>query len=1183
MSGSTTFYGLTYFTYGDDLDDGMNVAKERDRFIFIDKQLYGLYNVFGDGVISGWEISTNPGNSPFSIGIAPGYGFLQSQFAQTESVEGLDDLPPNSVIFVYGEKNNDFLNISRDVLFSYTVTPVEPRVYLARVTTDANGIVSIDYDIKKEISFLQFIRQEVATHKHRGSPSKIDLQTETKNQLQGARVQDFDAAKITSGKVSPERIPQLDHGDLKNTGLLNHAALDSFTRLISSGNRQLLGEVSAVNTMKLITTQHYLASLSDLNLSDIVDFTNLHVCYPGITPDAGIDFQASTANINLKTNCISGKPVPQGSVNSIFYDSNSAFVNAYDRKSVSIAKNTVTLTKGGTTATQVENFEQVAKAGVAVPTFSVTTQILNDNIKIVSDDTPSRRTQGFYSGKFSTDRDIRILYTKRVQSDNDWTNYDELVLDVKSLSISHGAVYMYLVNTDGDTETKSSDFLVLGADEITDNFDADLNGFERRIFDIGNATKDNVTAIVFYTDDAASKQIFWIDNIFIRSQSLYPTSGYIRFRQTSSVSVLYNSITYVADIPDGCDVRVRARTALSANLLDRATYTLSLNSGDVFAQNGTDIEIDVVLVSSPDRTRTPTLKSIELQYIVTTDTVGFNINNSDSWNRGTYVNQVIERDVISTTEYNLKLASPVSVGDIYYTYQNGVNQNDPRGLAVTGFRGMQFRELISPVQAYSIVENNYRPGFYNPYSVYRSIDKNYLIADTFNDRVIETTISGEFVRGLGGHNIEDTSAFYPLTAVFNPRNSRLTICFSQAVNLENFDITKIKLWIGSASLNLGSNDTLEANGKNGKILELLLSNDKAEQMQDRTTIVYVDFITGVFNTPIVFPTGAKKLVNNRGLPVFIGDFSYVNDVVHPVYANKAANGDWIICNAKITQTEVTVSDTRRITVTVGQATSFISFIDIPLDPETNNPVTGYTATWDLKVPSVLTATVTRGGVETSTDGKQLQTTIFINQPDTTQIGVYQLLITITDSTGGQETTTVVLTIQPESIEPAVVVESPDLLQINQVTEALAYSYNGLQFSDFTLGSAFEIDDNQLLISGIYAVEDDLPKPEGSPEEETFEQQAVRKLTNYAGKTIIINRSDNSINFEYNSSDNSYPSDAVLDENNLVVVAETSFIGNAGRVIKIDGDGNIVWQLSNGLFSKINDVRAKLSGDVIIST
>jgi hypothetical protein len=52
---------------------------------------------------------------------------------------------------------------------------------------------------------------------------------------------------------------------------------------------------------------------------------------------------------------------------------------------------------------------------------------------------------------------------------------------------------------------------------------------------------------------------------------------------------------------------------------------------------------------------------------------------------------------------------------------------------------------------------------------------------------------------------------------------------------------------------------------------------------------------------------------------------------------------------------------------------------------------------------------------------------------------------------------------------------------------------------------------------------------------------------------------------------------------LVVVAETSFIGNAGRVVKVDSDGNIVWQISGGLFAKVNDVRAKLNGDVIVST
>jgi hypothetical protein len=401
--------------------------------------------------------------------------------------------------------------------------------------------------------------------------------------------------------------------------------------------------------------------------------------------------------------------------------------------------------------------------------------------------------------------------------------------------------------------------------------------------------------------------------------------------------------------------------------------------------------------------------------------------------------------------------------------------------------------------------------------------------------------------------------------------------------LQNFDITKIKLWINSASINLSSVDNIVAAGKNAKILEISLSNDKVEQMQDVNTIVYVDLLTGVFETPFQFSDSAKKLLTNRGLNVFVGDFSYVNDIQHPVYANKSGDQEWTICNAKITKIETEITDTKKITVTVGQATSFISFIDIPLDPVTGRPIENYTALWDLKVPSTLTSTVTRGGSERSADGTKLQTTIYINQPDTTQIGAYQLLITITDNTGGQETTTVILTIKAVSLTTETPTESPSLLQIDYETESVIYSYNGLQFSDFTLGSAMTIDDNKLLVSGLYSLEDSLPKPEGNNENETFEEQAIRKLASYGGKTIIINKSDNSITFEYYSSDNAYPSDAVLDENNLVIVAETSFINNAGRVIKIDADGNIIWQLSNGLFAKVNDVRAKLSGDVVIST
>ena len=57
MAGSTPFFGLSYFDFRDRLDTLINVRKEIDRFMLIDKQLYGMYLIFGNGIIEGWEIS----------------------------------------------------------------------------------------------------------------------------------------------------------------------------------------------------------------------------------------------------------------------------------------------------------------------------------------------------------------------------------------------------------------------------------------------------------------------------------------------------------------------------------------------------------------------------------------------------------------------------------------------------------------------------------------------------------------------------------------------------------------------------------------------------------------------------------------------------------------------------------------------------------------------------------------------------------------------------------------------------------------------------------------------------------------------------------------------------------------------------------------------------------------------
>jgi hypothetical protein len=211
MSGLTPYYGLAYFTFGDNLGDGINVQREINRFLLIDKQLFGLYSVFGNGAISGWDVSSsnNFGANTISVSVSPGVGIINSLAVQTSTNIQISDLPSNDSFDIYAVLTSGTVR-SRDVKFIWSRTlPGLNAIRIARVTTSDTSVSNIDSTFREEIGFLEFIKDEVAKHKHRGTPSKIDLQIETKNQLPGSRVEDFDAAKIVSGRINPARIPHI--------------------------------------------------------------------------------------------------------------------------------------------------------------------------------------------------------------------------------------------------------------------------------------------------------------------------------------------------------------------------------------------------------------------------------------------------------------------------------------------------------------------------------------------------------------------------------------------------------------------------------------------------------------------------------------------------------------------------------------------------------------------------------------------------------------------------------------------------------------------------------------------------------------------------------------------------------------------------------------------------------------
>lgn len=317
MAGNTTFYRMAYFDFGDELDAPINVDKEIRRFTFLDSQLYGMFNVFGNGIISGWSLydAGYSDTTGISVGITAGSGVISYTACQTVAPFMLGPLPPSQTLYIYAVSTSESPEgRDADFTFSTTILTAARTILLGTVTTSANGISSIDLTSREYIGFAQYIDEQINTHKHRGSPSKIDLVYETKNELPGASVENFDASKISTGQIPNSVLPVIDHTSLSNKGILTHPQLDTLTAgLTSSSNVGLVGEVMTVNMMRTLISLKY-------NDTDIDRYLINNINYiPEITktlPDA----EASTAYIDDVDGYIVGLPIGDDKVSYFYLD-----------------------------------------------------------------------------------------------------------------------------------------------------------------------------------------------------------------------------------------------------------------------------------------------------------------------------------------------------------------------------------------------------------------------------------------------------------------------------------------------------------------------------------------------------------------------------------------------------------------------------------------------------------------------------------------------------------------------------------------------------------------------------------------------------------------------------------------------------------------------------------------------
>lgn len=941
MPSITKYYGLGYFDYGDDWSEQVDI----DRFVFIDKQLYGLMSVLGNGVIEGWVVAQS---DDFSISISAGYGNINFVSARSTIPNSISSLPANTVCYIYARTVDDSLS-NETVEFFYSITELayENVLLLSKVTVGISGISAIDNSVRDEIDFSDLIREAIRNHKHRGgslNPSKIDLTSEVTGQLSGARIADLDAEKISSGTLDLARIPLLNHSILQNTGLLTHSQLDTFVQTLENTNKELFGEIGISALIHLILAQKYIYDDPDspsYNSDRTIDenMSNEIAVIPGISPDSYLDFDNSTATIDVDNHYIEGLPATTGSSFYVTYDSNLAWQSAYYSRNLIVSSDEVTLGFNDADERNIkvlENFESSSEAGQDLTNVLFTKEVtsLTDSAKILANNLQT--SEGYWSGKFQYTQTFRSQFVKTFSAVEDWSTYDVFTLTVKCLDSTHGPVSLYFFDSDGN---KSESYGILDTDEVT--LDVDRNNFELISIDLsGLSFKSAVAGFAIYTDDLARPFAFYVDYITVQRAVLLPTEGSMKLRYSSNASITFSQIEWTSSEPTGTSISIRARSASSTTLLTRAAWTPYLSSGDLINLSGTDLEIELSFEPDTDRVLAPVLSMLRFLIVTDADTNGFEIDDATEFGRGEASNITIQSSPLS-----VELESPVYVDSYYFASEHSVNQvYDQTSFSEAELAILGTNTPISPNQVFRSVESGSgkvsSANLAWPRSVRRTDSRTVVVADTFNDRILELNEDGVLIHGFGSINYEHSDKLFPLAACFDTRSDTLYVVWSKKVPFATVTVSNILLQVSqsgtmqrvfltdNADKISGLTTTeLQASNPTGQIMPIILSEHAAALAASFPTtggycLVDSDAVSGI-DTDSTFYSNLKS---TNGIPLFVGPFAYIDGIFSPTWADKIET-DFVISNGTVGVKEYSFPDTIDETISLNSSVSSVLRID----------------------------------------------------------------------------------------------------------------------------------------------------------------------------------------------------------------------------------------------------------------
>lgn len=331
----TRIYGLGYFEAGDRTSELLDI--DINRFQTIDRNIYHLYSIFGNGVLTdkiptSWELRPPSDRSKFQVLVLPGEGHVAWKYCSTDQSVTID-LPLSLSTFpvkyfIYATANATTPSLGTVDFVASLVEINNPNnfVGLGTVTinvsqstnTNSGYTFSFTDEGRVEIELIKTLENYINRHVHKGgskNPSQIDLRNHVTGKLSGEFIENLDASKITKGTISAERLPQIDHNDLSNKGTLTHTEIDSLLANLNYPTTSRLSDIFIANMLQLTLALKKQTDLEyiDKNLINVIMYQPGYNKYPnGTTDDSFVAFYENFDTVTSLT------PVPLSGVTEPF-------------------------------------------------------------------------------------------------------------------------------------------------------------------------------------------------------------------------------------------------------------------------------------------------------------------------------------------------------------------------------------------------------------------------------------------------------------------------------------------------------------------------------------------------------------------------------------------------------------------------------------------------------------------------------------------------------------------------------------------------------------------------------------------------------------------------------------------------------------------------------------------------